>query len=142
MPAVSKMSHPAVIAHALVALTIAAFAVDLCQAQCQRSYNSNSYIGNVRVPPTCSVRLPTNCPRSWKAGVSGGRSTNAPLIDELFVSCHEGISNCGYVPIDSATGQVAGSSGVTVGAGIDLGSKDRNYFRVYRFGGMWNGGME
>ena len=121
------MQQRAVAARIFIAVSIAiAFAVDYCEAQCQTSYDPSAYIGNTHVPTTCSVSVPTTCPRSWKAGVDGGRSTNLPLIDELFVTCHEGTSQCGYVPIDSGTGQVAGSSGVTIGAGVDLGSRTRS----------------
>ena len=53
-----------------------------------------------------------------------------PLIDSHFVTCHEEFAQCGYVPIDSKTGRVLGNRGVTIGAGVDLGSKDRGYFQT------------
>jgi uncharacterized protein YegL len=87
------------------------------------------YIGKRTIPDSCTAVTPPHCPRSWKSGVEEGKSTDLPLIDTLFVSCHEGFSSCGYVPLNSSTGEVAGMSGVTIGAGVDLGgSKDREYF--------------
>ena len=97
------------------------------QYECQGSYNPDNYKGSTRVPTTCREES-LDCPRSWKAGVSGGKSTSTPLIDLLFVQCHEGFLCCGYVPIDSKNGEVLGQSGVTVGSGVDLGSKDKPYF--------------
>ena len=97
------------------------------QYECQESYNPDNYKGSTRVPTTCREES-LDCPRSWKAGVSGGKSTSTPLIDLLFVQCHEGFLCCGYVPIDSKNGEVLGQSGVTVGSGVDLGSKDKSYF--------------
>ena len=98
-----------------------------CSAQCQ-TYDPTMYKGRRIIPTDCMPGTPSNCPRSWKSGVDNGKSTDLPLIDTRFVICHEGFSTCGYVPLDSKTGEVAGRSGVTIGAGVDLGSKDRNYF--------------
>ena len=98
-----------------------------CSAQCQ-TYNPAMYTGKRIIPDNCTARTLSRCPRSWKSGVQDGKSTNMPLIDTLFVICHEGFSSCGYVPLNPATGEVAGMSGVTIGAGVDLGSKNREYF--------------
>jgi len=62
--------------------------------------------------------------------VPQGQSASLPLIDVHFVQCHEGFTCCGYVPIDSQTGQVLGQSGVTVGSGVDLGSKTNATLRA------------
>ena len=95
-----------------------------CAYSCVNSYAPASYIGNPRVPTNCSLgRITPACPRSWKSGVPQGRSASLPLIDVHFVQCHEGFTCCGYVPISSSTGQVLGQSGVTIGSGVDLGSK-------------------
>ena len=59
-----------------------------------------------------------------------GQSASSPLIDVHFVQCHEGFTCCGYVPISSTTGQVLGQSGVTVGSGVDLGSRTSASLRV------------
>ena len=98
-----------------------------CSAQCQ-TYNPAMYIGRRIIPDNCTAETPSHCPRSWKSGVEEGKSTDLPLIDTLFVICHEGFASCGYIPLNSNTGEVAGMSGVTIGAGVDLGSKDREYF--------------
>ena len=105
-------------------------AASSCNAQCQQDsdYDPTMYKGNRVIPLNCTPGTPPDCPRSWKSGVDDGKSTDLPLIDTLFVICHEGFSTCGYVPLNSETGEVAGMSGVTIGAGVDLGSKDRNYF--------------
>jgi hypothetical protein len=50
------------------------------------------------------------------------------MIDQKFLNCHEGFTLCGYVPIDPKSGAVLGQSGVTVGAGVDFGSKSRTSF--------------
>ena len=95
-----------------------------CVYSCIDSYSPASYVGNPRVPPHCRPTTPTpECPHSWKSGVPRGQSASLPLIDVNFVQCHEGFTCCGYVPIDSRTGEVLGQSGVTVGSGVDLGSK-------------------
>ena len=96
-----------------------------CAYQCDNDYEPSMYKNNnyERVPTTCDLSSQPDCPRSWKSGVTQGKSTELPLIDELFVRCHEGFLTCGYVPIDSNTGEVLGHSGVTVGAGVDLGTK-------------------
>ncbi len=91
--------------------------------QCTNSYTPSDYIGNTRVPTDCALK-DLECPRSWKSGVPQGSSTAKPLIDIKFVECHEGFLCCGYVPISSNTGDVLGHSGVTIGAGVDLGSKN------------------
>ena len=96
----------------------------ICAYSCVNSYAPASYIGNPRVPTNCSLETITPaCPRSWKSGVPQGQSAALPLIDVRFVQCHEGFTCCGYVPINSRTGQVLGQSGVTIGSGVDLGSK-------------------
>ena len=49
------------------------------------------------------------------------------MIYQTFLSCHEGFTSCGYVPINQTTGEVLGHNGVTIGAGFDL-SKSRTSF--------------
>lgn len=98
---------------------------------CKQSYDPSRYIGNARVPVDCKPES-DSCPDSWKAGVPeiSSDSSNAfdEMVDSKFLYCHEGFTTCGYVPINSKNGQVAGNSGVTIGAGIDLGSKTSDSF--------------
>ena len=50
-------------------------------------------------------------------------------IDTAFLGQQEGAAKTtAYVPKDKA-GKALDSSGVTIGTGVDLGSKDKNYFR-------------
>jgi len=102
-----------------------------CAYSCTNSYAPARYIGNPRVPTNCGLEtISPACPRSWKSGVPRGQSASLPLIDVNFVQCHEGFTCCGYVPINSRTGQVLGQSGVTVGSGVDLGSKTSDSLRA------------
>ena len=91
---------------------------------CKQSYDPSRYIGKARVPVDCKPEH-LGCPSSWKAGVPEISSDPSNAFDEMvdtkFLYCHEGFTTCGYVPIDSTNGQVLGHSGVTIGAGIDLG---------------------
>lgn len=91
---------------------------------CKQSYDPSRYIGKVRVPVDCKPES-LGCPPSWKEGVPEISSDSSNVFDEMvdtkFLYCHEGFTTCGYVPIDATNGQVLGHSGVTVGAGIDLG---------------------
>ena len=86
-----------------------------------------NYIGKLRVPITCNLRQ-LDCPSSWKSGIPEGGETSAPMIYQKFLNCHEGFTLCAYVPIDPKSGEVLGQSGVTIGAGVDLGNKSRAYF--------------
>ena len=113
------------------AAAMAAFLAFGCaqQYRCRNPYSPINYRRNSILPTTCNASMiPATCPRSWKSGVSRGQSTDLPLIDTQFISCHEGLAQCGYVPLDASTGQVAGNSGVRIATRVDLGSKDRNYF--------------
>ena len=94
---------------------------------CASSYEPSDYIGKVRVPTNCKVEQ-LGCPPSWKSGIPEGTETSAPMIYHKFLNCHEGFTLCGYVPIDPKSGEVLGHSGVTIGAGVDLGSKSRASF--------------
>jgi uncharacterized protein YegL len=94
---------------------------------CSGDYNPSDYIGKLRVPTDCKLEQ-LDCPASWKSGIPKGSETSAPMIDQKFLNCHEGFTLCGYVPIDPKSGAVLGQSGVTVGAGVDFGSKSRAYF--------------
>ena len=94
---------------------------------CASSYKPSDYIGKVRVPTNCKVEQ-LGCPSSWKSGVPKGTETSTPMIYHKFLNCHEGFTLCGYVPIDPKSGEVLGHSGVTIGAGVDLGSKSRASF--------------
>ena len=117
----------------LVATLAGMPAIVTCQTaySCRSSYTPANYIGRPRVPPNCTLQTITPpCPRSWKSGVPQGQSASSPLIDVHFVQCHEGFTCCGYVPISSTTGQVLGQSGVTVGSGVDLGSRTSASLRV------------
>ncbi|XP_077989182.1 uncharacterized protein LOC144443533 [Glandiceps talaboti] len=50
-------------------------------------------------------------------------------VNKAFIKEQEGFETKGYVPEDKVTGQPLGNSGVTIGNGIDLGSKNAEYFR-------------
>lgn len=107
--------------HLAAALALVA-RIARAQYRCDNPYVPANYTGSTRVPPDCPAQ-PLDCPASWEAGVPGGASTAAPLVDVGFVQCHEGFLCCGYVPISRSTGRVLGRSGVTVGSGVDLGYK-------------------
>jgi uncharacterized protein YegL len=94
---------------------------------CKGDYNPSDYIGKLRVPTDCKVEQ-LDCPASWKSGIPEGSESSVPMIDQKFLNCHEGFTLCGYVPIDPKSGDVLGHSGVTVGAGVDFGSKSTAYF--------------
>ena len=95
--------------------------------KCTKSYEPSVYVGNTRVPSNCTgERL--KCPASWKPGIPEGSETSAPMIYKHFLSCHESFMLCGYVPINATDGEVLGHSGVTIGAGVDLGSKSKASF--------------
>ena len=94
---------------------------------CTKSYEPSVYVGQSRVPSNCIVEQ-LNCKTSWKSGIPKGSETSAPMIYQTFLSCHEGLTLCGYVPINTETGEVLGQSGVTIGAGVDLGNKTRTSF--------------
>lgn len=93
---------------------------------CKKAYTPKKYVGLEYVPADCLTTTPSACQRSWKAGIPQGRATSKPYIYSAFIFCHEGFSSCGYVPINPKTGVVVGGSGVTVGAGVDLGSQTRS----------------
>ena len=97
------------------------------QHNCNNTYEPSKYIGELRVPTSCKLEK-LDCPPSWKSGIPEGSETSLPLVYRKFLTCHEGFTLCGYVPIDPKSGEVLGESGVTVGAGVDLGSKSRASF--------------
>ena len=101
--------------------------VNAQQHNCNNTYEPSKYIGELRVPTSCKLEK-SDCLRSWKSGVPEGSETSLPLVYRKFLTCHEGFLFCGYVPIDPKSGEVLGESGVTVGAGVDLGSKSRASF--------------
>ena len=94
---------------------------------CTKSYDPSVYAGQSTVPSNCTIEQ-LNCQTSWKSGIPEGSETLAPMIYQKFLSCHEGFTLCGYVPIDPKSGEVLGQSGVTIGAGVDLGNKSRASF--------------
>ena len=95
--------------------------------KCTGPYPASYYVGYLRVPTSCEL-VDLDCPSSWKSGIPEGTETSAPMIYQKFLSCHEGFTKCGYVPINPKSGEVLGQSGVTIGAGVDLGSKSRASF--------------
>ena len=95
--------------------------------RCNNNYKPTEYTGNFRVPTSCKTEQ-LDCPPSWKAGIPQGSETSAPIIYKTFLHCHEGFTLCGYVPIKPGSGEVLGQSGVTIGAGVDLGSKSSSSF--------------
>ena len=114
----------------LIFVCVALMAVVDIQAapyECQNEYTPGKYIGEIKVPTNCFTSTPSYCPLDWKHGIPNGISKSKPLIYPEFITCHEGLSVCGYVPIDPKNGTVTGNSGVTIGAGVDLGSKSRSY---------------
>ena len=95
---------------------------------CQNDYQPFDYVGiKSRVPIDC-FPLQLDCPTSWKSGIPRGSETSAPKIYQTFLTCHESFTTCGYVPINIATGEVLGQSGVTIGGGVDLGNKSKTSF--------------
>ena len=94
---------------------------------CQNAYNPSDHIGELRVQTNCKVEQ-LNCPPSWKSGIPEGSETSLPMVYRKFLTCHEGLTSCGYVPIKPNSGEVLGQSGVTIGAGVDLGSRTRASF--------------
>ena len=97
------------------------------QHNCKNAYKPSDYIGQPRVPTSCKVEQ-LNCPPSWKSGIPEGSVTSLPMVYQKFLTCHEGFTLCGYVPIKPNSGEVLGQSGVTIGAGVDLGNKSRASF--------------
>ncbi|CAB4040076.1 pesticin domain [Paramuricea clavata] len=89
---------------------------------CASYYRPPYYIGEHRVPTTCNLEQ-LDCPSSWKSGIPQGSETSIPIIYQKFLNCHESFTLCGYVPIDPKSGEVLEENGVTIGAGVDLGSK-------------------
>jgi hypothetical protein len=111
-------------------LILLAFVLGMIYAEpynCRGVYNPSDYNGKLRVPTDCKLEQ-LDCPTSWKSGIPKGSETSAPMIYQKFLNCHEGFTLCGYVPIDPKSGEVLGQSGVTVGAGVDFGSKSRASF--------------
>ena len=94
---------------------------------CVNGSKPSRYVGEPRVPTKCKNEQ-LDCPPSWKSGIPEGTETSAPMIYQKFLNCHEDFTLCGYVPIDSKSGEVLGHSGVTIGAGVDLGCKSRGSF--------------
>jgi GH24 family phage-related lysozyme (muramidase)/uncharacterized protein YegL len=89
---------------------------------CASNYQPSYYIGEHRVPTSCNLEQ-LDCPSSWKSGIPQGSETSVPIIYQKFLNCHESFTLCGYVPIDPKSGEVLEENGVTIGAGVDLGSK-------------------
>ncbi|CAB4042694.1 collagen alpha-6(VI) chain-like, partial [Paramuricea clavata] len=111
-------------------LILLVFVVGMVYAEpynCKGNYIQSDYIGKLRVPINCDLTR-TDCPSSWKSGIPEGSETSAPMIDQKFLNCQEGFTLCGYVSIDPKSGAVLGQRGVTIGAGVDLGSKSRASF--------------
>eukprot|EP01084_Bolivina_argentea_P111503 198914_1 len=107
------------------------------------TFCSNSWIYS---PSTCvpylSVTLPDlynnycreNEKTIWKRGIRDGSTTSTEeMIDYNFIICQESFSLCGYVPLHGSKsdkcGEVMGDSGVTLGAGIDLGKQNLETFQ-------------
>ena len=111
-------------------LILLVFVVGIVYAEpynCKGNYIQSDYIGKLRVPINCDLTR-TDCPSSWKSGIPEGSETSAPMIDQKFLNCQEGFTLCGYVSIDPKSGAVLGQSGITIGVGVDLGSKSRTSF--------------
>ena len=115
------------LARSLILLALVLRTVYAEPYNCTNSYNSSHYVGEPRVPTNCKVEQ-LGCPSSWKSGIPKGTETSTPMIYQKFLNCHEGFTLCGYVPINSTSGEVLGHSGVTIGAGVDLGSKSSASF--------------
>ena len=115
------------LARSLILLALVLGTVYAEPYNCTNSYNSLHYVGEPRVPTNCKVEQ-LGCPSSWKSGVPKGSETSVPMIYQKFLNCHEGFTLCGYVPINSTSGEVLGHSGVTIGAGVDLGNKSSASF--------------
>lgn len=98
-------------------LVFAAF-IGCCSAQCE-NYDPTMYKGMSRIPADCTRDIPSDCPCSWKSGIYDGGSDSLPLINDTFVSCHEGSFTCGHVPLNPETGEVLGNSGVIIGTRVD-----------------------
>ena len=111
----------------LIFLELVLGTVSAIPYNCTTSYQPSAYVGESRVPSNCET-VQLNCPASWKSGIPKGSETNAPMIYQNFLSCHESFTLCGYVPIKTETGEVLGQSGVTICAGVDLGNKTRASF--------------
>ena len=94
---------------------------------CNEDYQPATYVGELRVPPNCQPQN-LDCPNSWKPGIPQGSESSMPMIYQTFLFCHEGFTSCGYVPVNQKSGEVLGQSEVTIGAGVDLGSKSRASF--------------
>ena len=64
---------------------------------------------------------------NWKSGLSQQCSKNEKLIDEEFIKSHEGFRLQGFVPCAEEEIEAC-EFGVLVGIGVDLGSKNRDFF--------------
>ena len=110
-----------------ILILIALRTVSAVPYNCTSRYQPSVYVGQSRVPSNCTVEQ-ISCQTSWKSGIPKGSETTAPMIYQNFLSCHEGFTLCGYVPINQKSGEVLGQSGVTIGAGVDLGNKTMSSF--------------
>tara|TARA_R110000803_G_scaffold159001_1_gene223210 strand:+ start:12681 stop:13454 length:774 start_codon:yes stop_codon:yes gene_type:complete len=77
--------------------------------------------------------IPKPNPRRGLLDTSSDQSTEAALVDDTgnidwnFIGVLEGSRINGYIPKDKK-GKILGKSGVTIGTGVDLGSKNAAYF--------------
>jgi GH24 family phage-related lysozyme (muramidase) len=77
--------------------------------------------------------IPKMHPRRGLLDTSPDQSTEAALVDDTgnidwdFIGVLEGSRINGYIPKDKK-GKILGKSGVTIGTGVDLGSKNAAYF--------------
>ena len=94
---------------------------------CTHGFQPSNYIGERRVPISCRIEQ-RDCPTSWKSGIQEGSETTGILIDPTFLTCHESFTLCGYVTIDTNSGEALRRSGVTIGGGVDLGSQPKASF--------------
>jgi uncharacterized protein YegL/GH24 family phage-related lysozyme (muramidase) len=108
-------------------LTLVQGAISVKQHKCSNGFQASDYIGERRVPINCKIEQ-RECPTSWKSGIQEGSETSGALTDPTFLTCHESFTLCGYVTIDTKSGQVLGQSGVKIGGGIDLGNKSKASF--------------
>ena len=112
----------------LILLVLAFGTTHTQRYSCQKDYQPFDYVGiQPRVPIDC-FSLQLDCPTSWKSGIPRGSETSSPKIYQTFLTCHEGFTTCGYVPVNIATGEVLRQSGVTIGGGVDLGNKSKASF--------------
>lgn len=116
------------------------FAVTASYGQtCKKAYDAKKYIGRSRITVDC-MKEDLDCHHSCKSGVADieGDSTDDlnPQADEKFLDCRKGFTTCCYVPINPSTWKVIGNSGVTIGAGLDLGIVGY-FYKMAKFFATW-----